>query len=109
MQLLQASWSEILTFSLCFRSLPKSNSRLCFAPDFSITEQEANNCGLSQFFNHVSIEITDSDLGFQESNYIFNVCGLVYTFDQPTGLFRGEKRGVFVLESDSDLQWRRQD
>jgi len=56
MRLLQGSWSEILTLSLCFRSLQsKSNGKLNFATDFNITEQEAKDCGLADFFNHVSL------------------------------------------------------
>ena len=55
MRLLQSSWSEILTLSLVFRSLPTSG-RLNFAADFSLTEPEAKECGLWEFFNHVSRE-----------------------------------------------------
>lgn len=51
MRLLQSSWSEILTLSLVFRSLPTSG-RLNFAADFSLTEAEARECGLWEFFNH---------------------------------------------------------
>jgi hypothetical protein len=53
MRLLQNSWSEILTLSLVFRSLPRSG-RLNFAADFSITEAEAAECGLNEFYSHVS-------------------------------------------------------
>jgi hypothetical protein len=42
MRLLQGSWSEILTLSLCYRSQPsKSNGGLSFAADFNIGEQVA--------------------------------------------------------------------
>ena len=54
MRLLQSSWSEILTLSLVFRSIPTSG-RLNFAADFSLSEAEARECGLTEFFNHVSI------------------------------------------------------
>ena len=53
MRLLQSSWSEILTLSLVFRSIPTSG-RLNFAADFSLSEAEARECGLTEFFNHVS-------------------------------------------------------
>ena len=61
MRLLQSSWSEILTLSLVFRSIPTSG-RLNFAADFSLSEAEARECGLTEFFNHVSIteKITSS-------------------------------------------------
>ena len=52
MRLLQSSWSEILTLSLVFRSIPTSG-RLNFAADFSLSEAEARECGLTEFFNHV--------------------------------------------------------
>ena len=54
MCLLQTSWSEILTLSLVFRSLPRSG-RLNFAADFSIDEAQASQAGLLDFYNHVSI------------------------------------------------------
>jgi|LakMenE18May11ns_1017448.scaffolds.fasta_scaffold8594282_1 hypothetical protein len=55
MRLLQGSWSEILTLSLCYRSQPaKNNGTLNFASDFNISEQEAKDSGLDDFFNHVS-------------------------------------------------------
>ena len=56
MRLLQSSWSEILTLSLVFRSLPTSG-RLNFAADFSLTEAEARECGLWEFFYHVSRDL----------------------------------------------------
>jgi estrogen-related receptor ERR len=55
MRLLQRSWPEILTLGLCFRSqASKSATSLNLAADFSLSEQEAKDCGLTEFFNHVS-------------------------------------------------------
>ena len=53
MRLLQSSWSEILTFTLVFRSLPRCG-KLNFASDFSVSEAQAIECGLDEFFFHVS-------------------------------------------------------
>ena len=53
MRLLQGSWSEILTLTLVFRSLPR-NGKLQFASDFSVSESQANSVGLKDFYGHVS-------------------------------------------------------
>jgi len=49
MKLLQSSWTEVLTLTLVYRSLPKLG-KLNFATDFSLTEVEATECGLEIFF-----------------------------------------------------------
>merc|ERR1711892_1487172 len=49
MKLLQSSWTEVLTLTLVYRSLPKLG-KLNFASDFSLNEEEANECGLESFF-----------------------------------------------------------
>lgn len=69
MKLLQASWSEVMTLSLVFRSLPTSvaaanvaakeaanglKRKLKFAPDFALTEDMAMDCGLEDFYQHVN-------------------------------------------------------
>ena len=46
----------MLTLSLLFRSLPKSG-KLNFAPDLSINETEASDCGLDVFYEKVFIHI----------------------------------------------------
>ena len=43
---------QVLTLSLLFRSLPKSG-KLNFAPDLSINETEASDCGLDVFYEKV--------------------------------------------------------
>ena len=53
MKLLQNTWTEVLTLSLLFRSLPKTG-KLHFAPDLSLNETEASQCGLELFFEKVS-------------------------------------------------------
>ena len=69
MRLLQGSWSEVLTLSLVFRSLPSTvaaanasaketeaglKRRLKFAPDFALTEAMALQIDMEEFYNHVS-------------------------------------------------------
>jgi len=49
MKLLQTTWTEVLTLSLLFRSLPRSG-KLNFAADLSINETEASECGLELFY-----------------------------------------------------------
>jgi len=49
MKLLQSSWTEVLTLTLVYRSLPKLG-KLNFATDFSLNEVEATDCGLEIFF-----------------------------------------------------------
>lgn len=49
MKLLQTTWTEVLTLSLIFRSLPKSG-KLNFAADLLMTETEAFECGLGSFY-----------------------------------------------------------
>jgi len=49
MKLLQSSWTEVLTLTLVYRSLPKLG-KLNFASDFSLNEVEASECGLEHFF-----------------------------------------------------------
>merc|ERR1719481_2462007 len=49
MKLLQSSWTEVLTLTLVYRSLPKLG-KLNFATDFSLNELEATECGLEIFF-----------------------------------------------------------
>eukprot|EP00092_Neocalanus_flemingeri_P002918 GFUD01003121.1.p1 GENE.GFUD01003121.1~~GFUD01003121.1.p1 ORF type:complete len:557 (+),score=98.07 GFUD01003121.1:117-1787(+) len=49
MKLLQSSWTEVLTLTLVYRSLPKLG-KLNFASDFSLNEGEATECGLEHFF-----------------------------------------------------------
>ena len=70
MRLLQGSWSEVLTLSLVFRSLPSTvaaanasvketeaglKRRLKFAPDFTLTEAMALQIDMEEFYNHVSL------------------------------------------------------
>jgi len=50
MKLLQSSWTEVLTLTLVFRSLPKLG-RLNFATDFSLSHSDCAKCGLEQFFD----------------------------------------------------------
>jgi len=49
MKLLQSSWTEVLTLTLVYRSLPKLG-KLNFASDFSLNETEASDCGLEHFY-----------------------------------------------------------
>jgi len=60
MKLLQNTWTEVLTLSLLFRSLPKSG-KLNFAPDLSINETEASDCGLDVFYEKCMILIERLD------------------------------------------------
>jgi len=50
MKLLQSSWTEVLTLTLVYRSLPKLG-RLNFAADFSLSQTDCSRCGLQQFFD----------------------------------------------------------
>ena len=52
MRLLQCSWSEILTLTLVYRSLPR-NGRLNFAPDLCLTADMAAEAGMDEFYQHV--------------------------------------------------------
>ena len=52
MKLLQNTWTEVLTLSLLFRSLPKTG-KLNFAADLSLNETEASQCGLELFYEKV--------------------------------------------------------
>jgi len=54
MKLLQTSWTEVLTLSLVYKSLPKLG-KLNFATDFSLDEVEAANCGMLEFFEKCMI------------------------------------------------------
>ncbi|KAE8572959.1 estrogen related receptor [Halyomorpha halys] len=49
MRLLQSTWTEILTLSLAFRSLPPSG-KLMFAVNFLLDEIQAQQCGASEIF-----------------------------------------------------------
>lgn len=86
MRLLQGSWSEVLTLSLVFRSLPNSvaaaniaskeassglKRRLKFAPDLSINESTAVEAGLDDFYNHV-VNVTDraDRVGLRQEEYL---------------------------------------
>ena len=82
MRLLQSSWSEILTLSLVFRSIPTSG-RLNFAADFSLSEAEARECGLTEFFNHVSI--TEKIMSSECRPIVVN-CNLNNTLRRKEGL-----------------------
>ena len=60
MKLLQNTWTEVLTLSLLFRSLPKTG-KLNFAADLSLNETEASQCGLELFYEKVNkVDITES-------------------------------------------------
>eukprot|EP00094_Tigriopus_californicus_P001047 TCALIF_01014-PA protein Name:"Similar to ESRRG Estrogen-related receptor gamma (Pongo abelii)" AED:0.25 eAED:0.25 QI:0/0.77/0.6/1/0.66/0.7/10/1172/536 len=70
MRLLHFSWSEILTLTLVFRSLPRTG-RLNFAADFALTEAQANNCGLQDFFHHCSRTIERLErLGMRKEEFL---------------------------------------
>jgi len=60
MKLLQTTWTEVLTLSLLFRSLPKSG-KLNFAADLSINESEASACGLEFFYEKCMLLIDRMD------------------------------------------------
>uniref|UniRef100_T1IPY4 Estrogen-related receptor n=1 Tax=Strigamia maritima TaxID=126957 RepID=T1IPY4_STRMM len=51
MHSLQSSWSEILTLSLAYRSLPMSG-RLHYATDFVMDEKQARACHAEDLFTH---------------------------------------------------------
>ena len=68
MGLLRGSWSEVFTLSILFRSLPTTvaaaglaakevsngvKRKLKFAPDYSMTQTIANQCGLQAFYEQV--------------------------------------------------------
>ena len=70
MRLLQGSWSEILTLSLVFGTMPTTvgaanavakktkaglKQKLKFAPDFALSEAMALQINLEEFYGHVSI------------------------------------------------------
>ena len=61
MKLLQNTWTEVLTLSLLFRSLPKTG-KLNFAADLSLNETEASQCGLELFYEKVKAVLCTSDL-----------------------------------------------
>uniref|UniRef100_A0A1B6MNL6 Estrogen-related receptor n=1 Tax=Graphocephala atropunctata TaxID=36148 RepID=A0A1B6MNL6_9HEMI len=50
MKLLQSTWAEILSLTLAYHSLPKS-SKLRFATDFTLDEQQARDCGALEVYN----------------------------------------------------------
>ncbi|XP_018913842.1 steroid hormone receptor ERR2 isoform X2 [Bemisia tabaci] len=50
MRLLQASWAEILTLTLSYRSLPLSSGKLRFATDFTLDELQARDCGAFEIY-----------------------------------------------------------
>ncbi len=61
MCLLQGAWPEVLALSLAHRSLPQEQqgrtvSRLAFAGDLALTEQQAAAAGMVEFYHHVSIK-----------------------------------------------------
>ena len=68
MGLLRGSWSEVFTLSIIFRSLPTTvaaaslaarevssgnKRKLKFAPDYAMTQNIANKCGLQAFYEQV--------------------------------------------------------
>ena len=75
MKLLQTTWTEVLTLSLLFRSLPK-NGKLNFAPDLAINQCEAAACGLELFYEKCMILIDKLEfLGLcKEEFLILKVC-----------------------------------
>ena len=69
MRLLQGSWSEVLTLSLVFGTMPTTvgaanamaketkdghKQKLKFAPDFALSEAMALQINLEEFYGHVS-------------------------------------------------------
>jgi len=69
MGLLRGSWSEVFTLSIIFRSLPTTvaaaslaarevssgnKRKLKFAPDYAMTQNIANKCGLQAFYEQVT-------------------------------------------------------
>ena len=68
MKLLQNTWTEVLTLSLLFRSLPKTG-KLNFAADLSLNETEASQCGLELFFEKVKNSVNSA----YSSHLVFSV------------------------------------
>lgn len=54
MRILQATWAEVLTLTLAYRSVNMSG-RLVFASDFSLDEKQARECGAFDLFQPVSL------------------------------------------------------
>jgi len=50
MNLLKSSWTEVLTLTLVYRSLPFRGAKLNFASDFSLNRLQADEAGLLAFF-----------------------------------------------------------
>merc|ERR1712088_577301 len=70
MKLLQNTWTEVLTLSLLFRSLPKTG-KLNFAPDLSLNETEASQFGLELFFEKCMVLLDRLDyIGFCKEEYL---------------------------------------
>ena len=100
MKLLQNTWTEILTLSLLFRSLPKSG-KLNFAPDFALNETEASQCGLDPFFEKCMLLLDRIEyLGLQKEEllllkvdiYIYKaLCPSVRCSRNPPHNFQKEK------------------
>ncbi|XP_073999679.1 estrogen-related receptor isoform X2 [Rhodnius prolixus] len=57
MRLLQSTWTEILTLSLAFRSLPPTG-KLNFAVDFILDEMLARECGAIEIY-HLCLTVMD--------------------------------------------------
>merc|ERR1712012_980082 len=99
MRLLQGSWSEVLTLSLVFRTLPTSvaaanaaakdteaggllKRRLKFAPDFALTEAMALQIDLEEFYHHcVNILDRTDRLGLRREEYLLLKAILVSNCD----------------------------
>lgn len=70
MKLLQNTWTEILSLSLLYRSLPKSG-KLNFAPDLCLNETEATECGLEVFFEKCMLLIDRLEiLGLHKEEFL---------------------------------------
>jgi len=70
MKLLQSSWTEVLTLTLVYRSLPKLG-KLNFATDFSLNELEATECGLEIFFEKCMLIVERLDrLGITREEFL---------------------------------------
>jgi len=70
MKLLQSSWTEVLTLTLVYRSLPKLG-KLNFATDFSLNEMEATECGLEIFFEKCMLIVERLDrLGITREEFL---------------------------------------
>ncbi|XP_059088028.1 steroid hormone receptor ERR1-like isoform X2 [Tigriopus californicus] len=92
MRLLHFSWSEILTLTLVFRSLPRTG-RLNFAADFALTEAQANNCGLQDFFHHCSRTIERLErLGMRKEEFLILkaivICNCDVRVEEQSALWR---------------------